>query len=346
MRGEVEVWSGDKLILKEANMLTDGAGELLADIMTVSPSLSGIDDLATYSILDLSNYTIQAISFGTGSDAFRTNGHKVVGIAGVYDATAIFAGTNGNQTVLRSNRDDEDASNLNQPADPGFPISPTPVLDVLDINTSVDAYISKDVSATVPGNGQLTNFMPSAIMSATFEGTELSTPVRYFGAASVLGCFPDGATANHAQRNQVKYYDDSGTKRTITSDGGYFNEVSSMDLSGFVTKVPGSDATQGLIESYDAGLPTNGTLEYTVTLSKDDALFAHAYGGIFHLGLWTIDMKESLLNGNTPPFAFSVLNNPRKYRLFCRKGVSKDLTYIEDVTQYEDLTIKWRLHFL
>jgi hypothetical protein len=57
-------------------------------------------------------------------------------------------------------------------------------------------------------------------------------------------------------------------------------------------------------------------------------------------------MKESLLNGNTPPFAFSVLNNPRKYRLFCRKGVSKDLTYIEDITAYEDLTIKWRLHFL
>jgi len=346
MRGEVEVWSGDKLILKEANMLTDGAGELLADIMTVSPSLSGIDDLATSSITDASNYTIQAISFGTGSDAFRTNGHKFVDVVGVYDVADVFAGTKGNQTVLRSNRDDEDASNVSQPADPGFPIAPTPELDVLEINTSVDVFISKDVSATIPGNGQLTNFIPSAIMSGTFEGTELSTPIRYFGAASVLGCFPDGASADHATRNQVKYYDDAGTQRTITSVGGYFNEVSSMDVSGFVTKVDGTDSTQGLIESYDANLPTNGTIEYEVTLSKDDALFAHAYGGIFHLGLWTIDMKESLLNGNTPPFEFSILNNPRKYRLFCRKGVSKDLTYIDDITQYEDLTIKWRLHFL
>jgi hypothetical protein len=346
MRGEVEVWSGDNLILKEANMLTDGAGALLADIMTVSPSLSGIDDLATSSITDASNYTIQAISFGTGSDAFRGNAHKLVNAPGVYDAANIFAGTKGNQAVLRSNRDDGDAANTNQPAAPGFPIAPTPVLNVLEESTNVDAFISKDVSSTVPGNGQLTNFIPSAIMSSTFEGTELSTPVRYFGAASVLGCFPDGSSAPHATRNQVKYYDNAGTQQTITSLGGYFNEVSSMDVSGFVTAVSGTASTSGLTTSSNADFATNGTVEYAVTLSKSDALFAHAYGGIFHLGLWTINMKESLLNGNTPPFAFSVLNNPRKYRLFCRKGVSKDLTYIEDITAYEDLTIKWRLHFL
>jgi len=346
MRGEVEVWSGDDLILKEANMLTDGAGELLADIMTVSPSLSGIEELAISSITDASNYTIQAISFGTGSDAFRNNGHSKVDVSLVYDATEIFAGTKGNQTVLRSNRDDEDASNPNQPADPGLPITPTPVLDVLDINTSVDVFLSKDVSATVPGNGQLTNFMPSAIMSGTFEGTELSTPVRYFGGASVLGCFPDGSSAPHATRNQVKYYDNAGTQQTITSLGGYFNEVSSMDASGFVNSVSGTATTSGLITSSNVDFSSNGTIEYAVTLSKDDALFAHAYGGIFHLGLWTINMKESLMNGNTPPFAFSVLDNPRKYRLFCRKGVSKDLTYIENISAYQDLTIKWRLHFL
>ena len=71
MRGEVEIWQGDSLLYTEPNMLVDGAGELLAEIMTVSPSLSGIADHATSSILDSSNYTIQAISFGTGSDAFN-----------------------------------------------------------------------------------------------------------------------------------------------------------------------------------------------------------------------------------------------------------------------------------
>ena len=346
MRGEVEVWSGDELILKEANMLTDGAGELLADIMTASPSLATVGDLGTFSILDASNYVIQAISFGTGSDAFRTNAHKLVNVAGVYDTADVLAGVKGNQALLRTNRDDEDTSNVDQPADPGFPIAPDPMLDVLENNTSVDAFISKDVSATVPGNGQLTNFLPSSIMSATFAGTELSTPIRYFGGASVLGCFPDGSSAPHTTLNQVKYYDNGGTQRTITSQGGYFNEVSSMDASGFVTAVSGINSKLGLTTSSNASFATNGTVEYAVTLSKDDALFAHAYGGIFHLGLWSIDMKQSLLKGNTPPFAFSVLNNPRKYKLFCRKGVAKDLTFITDITQYADLKIKWRLHFL
>ena len=77
------------------------------------------------------------------------------------------------------------------------------------------------------------------------------------------------------------------------------------------------------------------------------------YGGIYHLGLWTIDMNKSLRNGNTPPFAFSVLNNPRKYKLFARKGLSKNLCFINDnpggatgFTNHTDLTIKWRLHFI
>ena len=55
MRGIVEIWKGDELILTEPNMLVDGAGELLADVMTVSPSLSGVEDHATSSILDASN---------------------------------------------------------------------------------------------------------------------------------------------------------------------------------------------------------------------------------------------------------------------------------------------------
>ena len=77
MRGEVEIWDGDKLLHKESNLLVNGAGELLADIMTVSPSLSGIADHATSSILDSSNYTIQAISFGKDASAYQYNAHAM-----------------------------------------------------------------------------------------------------------------------------------------------------------------------------------------------------------------------------------------------------------------------------
>ncbi len=355
MRGEVEVWSGENLILKEANMLTDGAGELLADIMTVSPSLSGIDDLATSSITDASNYTIQAISFGTGPDAFRSNAHaKGDDWEGFYASVSsqILDQSQGNVALLLTNREDKDQSSNDQPVDAGFPSPPDPEKTKLEENTNLSSLVSSSeqevsISSVVPGNGQLTNFLPFLNMSSTLSSTELSGP-SIIQAASLLGCFPEGVSVSYPGAENTVFYTDGralGTSVEI-STGSYFNEVGSMDVSGFVNKISGSDSTLGLTISSNASFASNGTVEYAVTLSKDDALFAHAYGGIFHLGMWTIDMKESLCNGNTPPFAFSVLNNPRKYRLFCRKGVSKDLTYIEDITAYQDLTIKWRLHFL
>ena len=96
----------------------------------------------------------------------------------------------------------------------------------------------------------------------------------------------------------------------------------------------------------------DGIVEYSTTLAAQDLSFANIYGGIFHMGLWTIDLQQSLEAGNTPPFAFSQLNNPRKYRMFCRKGLSKNLCHIEDdgilagERNRTDLTIKWRIHFL
>jgi len=352
MRGEVEVWSGDELILKEANMLTDGAGVLLADIMTVSPSLSGIDDLATSSITDASNYTIQAISFGTGSDAFRSNAHSWSGKKNsIYSASAfagILGGSTGNVALLRTNRVDGDIDSVYQPANPGLPTAPDPRKEILEDNTAVSALLaSTDVSSVIPPNGQLTNFFPSALALAYTSESPLSSTFNTLKTASIIGCFPEGSSVPYpVARDKVIYFNQTVSGIEVEVEGGYFNEVSSMDVSGFVNAVSGTVSTSGLTTSSNIDFSSNGTVEYAVTLSKDDALFAHAYGGIFHLGLWTIDMKQSLLNGNTPPFRFSILNNPRKYRLFCRKGVSKDLTHIEDITSYQDLTIKWRLHFL
>ena len=77
MRGVVEVWRGDEKILEEPNMLVDGAGELLADIMTVSPSLSGITDHATSSILDASNYMIQRYVFWNSLRSVSKSGSEI-----------------------------------------------------------------------------------------------------------------------------------------------------------------------------------------------------------------------------------------------------------------------------
>ena len=132
---------------------------------------------------------------------------------------------------------------------------------------------------------------------------------------------------------------------------GFVNMVMSGS-PGTTTDYEMSSGASGLCVSGGIDATNSGTVEYSVMLAKGDVATVNMYGGIYHLGLWTIDMKQSLLNGNTPPFGFSVLNNPRKYKLFARKGLSKNLCYINDngankgIENYKDLTIKWRLHFL
>ena len=367
MRGVVEIWKGDELILQEPNMLVDGAGELLADIMSVSPSLSGVEDHATSSILDASNYRINAISFGTGKDAFRANAHALDGFG---DALGQLTGprrTNHFNNVypmfpVKSVVGDVDPS---FPATIGLPDSPNPAMRVLEEDTSVSSKLPNSageefsISAITPGNGQLTNLVPRYMYSAIYTGTAFDDSASAAVAGSLMGCFPEGSSAPYGNDPVVSYRAEIPapvTELFVGNNGGFFNEVSSMDVSGFVNMVMSSVPHAGLDfsggasglclsaapEEANEGFPF---VEYTVSLSKGDCNYAHAYGGITHLGLWTIDMNQSLLNGNTPPFAFSILNNPRKYKLFCRKALTNDLTKITDVRQYADLTIKWRIHF-
>ena len=363
MRGEVEIWSGDNLLVSEPNLIVDGAGVLLADIMSVSPSLSGIQDHATSSILDSSNYTIQAISFGTGADAFRANGHaytptkEAIIDSQQYPVVTIVTVPG----ILLTPFSYEPSA--------GFPIPPDPILDTLELNTSVSAVVGGvAVSSVFPGNGQLTNFMPSSYMSALCANTPFSSTLSAYHVASIMGCFGEGSSAPYTIKDGARQYrgEESGIVLTTTPTGGnihasYFNQASSMDVSGFVNMIMSSvpDAgyamkspTRGLCVSAASDFFSTGIVEYSVTLSEWDIGQANAYGGIHHLGLWTIDMGKSLRNGNTPPFAFTPLNNPRKYRLFCRKGLSKNITSIQNYTinngeyNYSDLTIKWRLHFV
>ena len=380
MRGVVEIWDGDELVLEEPNMLVDGAGELIADIMTVSPSLSGIEHTPTSSILDASNYRMAAISFGTGSYYFNNGARKLDDRkAQIINANYLIPFNSGNAAITAFTRVpyvasfgydyNPDFTNVFDGAAYGndeatfdqLPTAPNPTLRTLEENTDSSAVVQVlgrfdiEVSSIFPGNGQHCNFLPSAIMSAMMEDTALALePSAYYTAASLLGAFPEGSSTPFAAQGRV-FYDDS-TLVAVNEYGGVFNEASSMDVSGFVTNVMSSvpDATyqmsstsSGLCMSAPAEETNQGFpfVEYSVLIGSGDLGSVNHYGGIYHIGLWTIDMNESLRNGNTPPFAFSVLNNPRKYRLFCRKGLSKNLCYITDNRQHKDLTVKWRIYF-
>jgi hypothetical protein len=389
MRGEVEIWNGEQLLYVEPNMIVDGAGELLADIMTVSPSLSSVNHLGTSSILDASNYRIQAISFGTGKDAFNENARKFSIAKNTrykndfkYDLNFYGAGNilaiSGIVPIVFAvsslpNPDPQftmEPTALSYAPRVGLPIAPEPILTELEPGIQSSQTVGDySISSIFPSNGQLTNFIPSAIAFYTTQNTQVSSQLSAITTASIMGSFPPGSSTLPAGSNfHVLYYNirsESLTNLTpslgqvlaqkVPVIGGFFNEVSSMDVSGFVNMVMSSvpagsyqmsSTASGLCISANSNFSSNGVIEYSVSLASGDLAFANAYGGIYHLGLWTIDINKSLQNGNTPPYSFNVLNNPRKYKLFCRKGLSKNLCYTTDEKFRNDLTIKWRLHFL
>ena len=76
MKGIVEIYSGfgtadQKLLYTENNLIVDGASETICDMFTIaSGNVSSVPGL-----LDASNYTVNAMSFGKGSESYRKNAH-------------------------------------------------------------------------------------------------------------------------------------------------------------------------------------------------------------------------------------------------------------------------------
>ena len=478
MKGQVEVWKDDNLVLSESNMLVDGAGELLADIMTVSPSLSSIQDAAASSILDASNYVIQAISFGTSKlgylnnahqspEEFKTIIHKKIN-TNILDLGPDWPGYGAlpNKYYIL-NIDDSGTSSYVPKV--GVPEAPSPVNSVLETQSNVSSILSLsgdtptgdqslydyflflsyyhisyyntlfglgltvdviaqiaaeatnligvpsldiNVSSILSNNGQFVNFGPSAVSKHVYD-TEFgfikdtllqleaahnvfvvsifypiilnlfgevlalffltnylaSTIITdYVGRyiqlqlSQIMGAYPVSST----QESTLGLVFNSSAVEVTESVYSYspsstLNYLSSIDMSGFInmimSSVPGpsysvKNPSNGLIVSANSDFSSNGIIEYSIELSPGDLNTLNQYGGIYHLGLWSIDMEKSLLSGNSPPFNFSIINNPRKYRMFCRKSLTKNLAHIVDsgsdagILNYSPLLIKWRIHLL
>ena len=356
MRGEVEIWEGDELLHKEDNLLVDGAGEAIVDMLTVSRSLSGIPSAS--SILDTSNYTIQAISFGTDRTAFKNNAHILDEAKGTF-----LSSTHADDLPVGVYTEAGLAVSSLVPL-VGISDSPSPVMTVLETDCNVSAQLATvNLSSTFPTPGQHPNLIPQ-----DYHRTKLGALGVTLSAvgASLYGAFPDGSGNGGTS---VSAFNGKGyAAGDVVFSGiykGVFNAASSMDVSGFVnnimssvpnegaaTGITMSSTSSGLCMSAAATFPTDGILEYSVLLGASDLGYANFYGGIYTLGLWSIDLEQSLLGGNSPPYSFATLDNPRKYKLFATKHLTQNLCRINDNSNtagaysYKPLTLKWRIHFL
>jgi len=389
MRGFVEVYRriGDKEVLIESgpNLLVDGAGETIADAMTVSPSLSGVPSASA--ILDTSNYTIQAISFGKPGELFGADGRIV---------TAHNPGQSVNGKSRSPYAHSVATCSVNLTHDQASGVSSIThqhltksLEDVLPTDTRLQRSSTRtlleqrciDQGIETNNFGELVGhnmnvFAISADFATTLDAVKRDAAFRangeYGGPHNVpqilMGCYAPSSGYVNTSGTLLKLFghgDSSGSEYTqgITEASGNFNVKGSMDASGHVTLINPEgvgrgidprpwdidDPANGLVVSAEPTFSGTGEITYRVVVSGGDAAVASMFGGIWYAGLWTLDTKRLLREGVTPPFIFGPHNNERRYRLFSKKAFTKDITYHEDDgsdSGLKDLIDNGSLHFI
>ena len=160
--------------------------------------------------------------------------------------------------------------------------------------------------------------------------------------ANYIGCYPpsaihkgldefDGSPSgalvlNHTHVNSTVWHDPEDANVRLTNLGpGVINTNFNMDVNGFIKYIgtTASDKTKGLIQDTTTSGFVSGTASqkptigstYKVSLGVNDIIAAQLYGGIYNIGLWTIDPARSAVPSNQ----FDYLRNPLRYRLFSQK---------------------------
>jgi len=341
MRGSVEIYKDGDLLLKNDNLIMDEASEVLAKIMVTPPGVSAISSAS--SILDTSNYTVQAISFAKDGSAYSENAHDISDSrksAGALISSPYSEFTSVgfvSSTSVSSYSPYNLLPSYPQPEDkklePNFPAGTSQTTQLIGQNVNFIQYVS------VPESKKL-NGLPDDSSSTTI------------GISRSFGCYSASDGTNYDLVT-------SGTYDQSTSGGvaAGFNSVGSMDFRGFVTAFHLSQQTNpgsGLIVSANSNFSSIGEVIYTMTIPAGDLAISNLYGGIYTLGLWSLDLSSTLNNDILPPFNWIDASGvtDREYSLFSKISLTDNICKIQDngsdagIENYSDLTLVWRVYFV
>jgi len=249
--------------------------------------------------------------------------------------------------------------------------------DDLNVRATLGAHklLSDDPAAMYFYGWQLEE---SAAATPFKEVKGLNPTDNEIGGDLFLGCWPPTKQADFAIvssiSNLLTPQDNiyvSGTYPTSTT-GHYFNSsaIRSMDRNGYVKALytlhgdahAPQDTVSGLVvsASHLGDFSSTGEVTYVCTISSGDLGYSNMYGGLFKVGLWTLDLPKTLASadpeGNpkgvpTFPLRFTAGYNKMVYKLFAEKSFSKNLAAIQDsgaddgCTAYDDLTLIWKIKF-
>lgn len=291
-------------------MLLDGAGELVADAMTANRSLAWIPSAS--SILDTSNYTIQAISYGKNYQGFKNHAHRILSPS----SDGIIKVLSYESNTVSSYHSSATASALEY-SYKSYPRTGSPMDTRLELNSTISVY-----SSGVGDYGQCSNPIITSSLSSF---------------AHVIGCYPHASGTKYWLVSSA----DNPAGSIICSGvlSSLYNLSSSMDSRGFYKFYPGSAVDH--IAARNANIRDAGAWRLNInafptlininwSLPPGDAGALLLFGGINHIGLWSLDMKTMLKQGIYPPYTFDPLNNKRSYKLFAKKTFNSDLLYVKD----------------
>jgi hypothetical protein len=339
MRGIVEIYKDygtpqQELIEVSPNLIVDGGGEMIADLMTLPVEGSGISSASA--IYDASNYTIRAISFGKDASAYGYNAHGTGALQSSGQSNGQIWGL-VNPTASSYTPINYLPSEPN-PYDIKLEIIPSSILNIGSVSFDNLGNVTSALSALAE-LGQLVNIYN--YYSQLYSGTQQQ---RWYLRA---GCWPRNTTNTLLLVNSI-----TSSVILTTTTSSNFNTVSSMDWRGFVNVTSSTNPLSGLVTSTTASFSSTGEIIYNITVASGDACVANLFGGITQLGLWGLNVKSMLAAGRTPPYTFHPVNNVLDYRLFSKKTFNKNIVGIQDngssagILNYSNLTIIWRIFFL
>ena len=317
-------------------MYTQGFGEVLTDIMTANIAFADIPTASA--ILDASNYTFQAVTFGKDAAGYTRHAHVVSSTNYINGDSASGASAYDNGRLLVVNYGSDVANGASSyvvtstylqysSTYNSVPNDPSPLDRRLERGSTSATHLSNyQYASAIVDLGHYANPAIDAQLSAIWN------KVGGFGPSSNSDYYFMDNTSSFAFSGQVS---------------SFFNANSLMDKYGYLTVSPlsglgsalsslgnptsGSAFSEGALVFSSTDLnPGVGISNLAVRLKDGDAASLALFGGLHHIGVWCLDLKQMLRDGLTPPFSWDALNNTRKYRL-----VSK-VTFWDNLLTHED----------
>tara|TARA_R110002124_G_scaffold213870_3_gene379897 strand:+ start:36 stop:1043 length:1008 start_codon:yes stop_codon:yes gene_type:complete len=304
-------------------MITQGLGEVLTDALTVNPALAELPSASA--ILDASNYTFQAVTFGKDAQGFQgfhahavvaynyVSGNSALG-ASSFDLASLVIDNAYGTSIATSSYVTSAVYNQYSGTYNSVPNYPMPSDTRLERGSTKNTAISNFTNYSgIPDLGHYLNPVIDPTVSAAFNkigGYAFSGPIPYV------------------------FYNNPLIQSFVGTCSSYFNANALLDSHGYLTISPSSvtdsvDFSKGAIMTSSL-IVSSGQVAVDTVIASGDAATLAAFGGVKHVGVYCLDLKEMLASGLLPPYGRSTLNNTRKYRLVAKVTSIFDILFHRD----------------